>query len=257
MPSLDRDAENPRFDGNDLTDSETTATPDKVIATALEFFAEEGFTETKLEKIAKASGMSKRMIHYHFGDKMGLYTKTVSYALKLIRPDAESMQLDSAVPVEGVRKTVEAVYTCITKHPEAVRLLLMENLHNYGGVEAAKALTDKSNVLLNLDKLLMLGQDAGAFRPGISAEDVLVLISSLAYFRISNKSTMHNLYDLDLSSEINTAGMQHIVVDTVLAFLTSNLPNSGASSYLVVGGQNTEPEKNDAVYTFNTDVFED
>ncbi|ANE04606.1 TetR family transcriptional regulator [Corynebacterium crudilactis] len=259
MAPSDRDADNLNFNGSEFTaaDSGHTATPEEVVATALSFFAEQGFSETKLEKIAKASGMSKRMIHYHFGDKKGLYIKTVSHALQLLRPEAEAMQLDSAVPVDGVRKIVEAVYTQITQHPEAARLLLMENLHSQDSNDSAVAYADESNVLLNLDKLLMLGQDAGAFRPGISAEDVLVLISSLAYFRVSNKFTMKNLYALDLGSEANIEGMKRIVVDTVLAFLTSNIQNSGNSSYLAVGAKATEPETDDSVYNFDTDVFTD
>ncbi|BAU96714.1 TetR family regulatory protein [Corynebacterium suranareeae] len=258
MATSDRDAENLYPNGSDYTESDSghSATPEEVVATALTFFAEQGFSETKLERIAKASGMSKRMIHYHFGDKKGLYIKTVAHALNLLRPEAEAMQLDSAVPVDGVRKIVEAVYTCITKHPEAVRLLLMENLQAQDGVDSTAAYSDESNVLLNLDKLLMLGQDAGAFRPGISAEDVLVLISSLAYYRVSNKKTLKNLYALDLESEANIEGMKRIVVDTVLAFLTSNIQNTGNSSYLVVGGKTTEPEADDSVYSFDTDVFE-
>ena len=90
----------------------------------------------------------------------------------------------------------------------------MENLHSQDSVDSTAAYSDESNVLLNLDKLLMLGQDAGAFRPGISAEDVLVLINSLAYFRVSNKVTLKNLYSLDLESEANIEGMKRIAVDT-------------------------------------------
>lgn len=257
MALSEQGSEHPHGDGSDFTDPETghTATPDDVVVTALSHFSEHGFSETKLEKIAKASGMSKRMIHYYFGDKKGLYVKTISHALELLRPEAESMQLDSAVPVEGVRKTVEAVFNAIVNNPASIRLVLLENIHNYGGVESAAALNDESNLLLNLDKLLMLGQDAGAFRPGISAEDVLVLISSLGYFRVSNDLTMDHIFDVDLKSEANTEGMRRLVVDTVLAFLTSNLPNSEASSYLSTRDSSATP-KPDEVYSFDTDLFE-
>lgn len=264
MPLSDRDAMDQPPYGDDTpapdvpdTATEHSATPEEVVEIALGYFAHLGFNEAKLEKIAKASGMSKRMIHYHFGDKKGLYIRTLTHALGQLRPAGEAMQLESAVPVEGVRKIVEAVYTCITEHPDAVRLLLLENLHDYGGMEAAAAANDESTVLLNLDKLLMLGQDAGAFRPGISAEDVLVLISSLGYFRISNQSPLIALYDLDLGTTENVDGMRRMVVDTVLAFLTSNLPATGSSSYLHVGGGATHAPPSDELYSFDTAVFED
>lgn len=257
MALSEQGSERPREEGSEINDPETghTATPDEVVVTALEHFSQQGFSETKLEMIAKASGMSKRMIHYYFGDKKGLYVKTISHALELLRPEAEAMQLDSAVPVEGVRKTVEAIYNSIINNPGPIRLVLMENLHNYGGVESAAALHDESNLLLNLDKLLMLGQDAGAFRPGISAEDVLVLISSLGYYRMSNQLTMDQIFDVDLNSDANVAGMRRLVVDTVLAFLTSNLPNSEASSYLSTRDSSAKPEDAEE-YTFDSDLFD-
>lgn len=259
MVNSDKGSHYPEDDGSDFTDPDAghTATPDDVVVTALKHFSEHGFTETKLEKIAKASGMSKRMIHYYFGDKKGLYVKTIAHALVLLRPQAESMQLESSVPVDGVRKTVEAVYNCITENPAATRLLLMENINNHGGLESAAAINDESNLLLNLDKLLMLGQDAGAFRPGISAEDVLVLISSLGYFRVSNQLSMDHIFDVDLSSEPNTEGMRRLVVDTVLAFLTSNLPNPEESSYLTTRDTLITPEQDTDLYSFDSDPFEE
>ena len=259
MAVSDQGSADPHADDHDFTtpDSAHAATPDDVVVTALSHFAKQGFNETKLEKIAKASGMSKRMIHYYFGDKKGLYVKTISHALDMLRPDAEAMQLESAVPVEGVRKIVEAIYNTIISNPEAIRLILMENLHNHGGVESAAALNDESNLLLNLDKLLMLGQDAGAFRPGISAEDVLVLISSLGYFRISNQLTMDQIYDVDLTSESNVEGMRRLVVDTVLAFLTSNLPDAESASYLTSRESSTAPTPDTDIYAFETDLFEE
>ena len=53
---------------------------DAVVDVAIKQFSRFGFTETKLETIAQESGMSKRMIHYHFGDKKGLYLRALSTA---------------------------------------------------------------------------------------------------------------------------------------------------------------------------------
>ncbi len=39
----------------------------------------------------------------------------------------------------------------------------------------------------------MLGQDSGAFRPGISANDIFTLIASLTMYRVTNRSMMQTL----------------------------------------------------------------
>lgn len=233
--------------------------PEAVLDVAMQHFASVGFSDTKLENIAKDSGMSKRMIHYHFGDKRGLYNRCLARAVSYLRPTKEEMQVESSVPVEGIRRIVEALFRCFVAHPEAVRLLIMENLLHFGKVTDRRILSDKSEVILQLDKLLMKGQDSGAFRPGISAQDVFTLIVSIAVFRISNRSITMNLYGVDTMDEDNTAGMARMACDATLAFLTSNLKSSSDKvSYLTVS-QSEETElidESDSTYDIDGAVFE-
>ena len=62
--------------GTDVTDvGDTTSgapSPDAVVRTALSAFSRKGYSGVKVETLAKKTGMTKRMIHYHFGDKRGL-----------------------------------------------------------------------------------------------------------------------------------------------------------------------------------------
>ncbi|AZA08664.1 HTH-type transcriptional repressor NicS [Corynebacterium pseudopelargi] len=231
-------------------------TPEDVLDTALAMFSAKGFSDAKLEAIAKTSGMSKRMIHYHFGDKKGLYRRCLETAVQRLRPSAEEMQLESAVPVDGVKKVVDAVYRTYVANPEAVRMLQMENLHHYGKIAEATPLSDQSAITLQLDKLLMLGQDSGAFRPGISAQDVFTLIASLAVFRINSRSTTINLYGIDMMDEENTQGMNRLAIDAVLAFLTSTLKTTSATSYLSGAEQREDEEaEKSGDYEISSDLF--
>ncbi|MDU0479399.1 TetR family transcriptional regulator [Staphylococcus chromogenes] len=213
------------------TNEEAVSTA-KVVEIALHRFSLDGFDETRLEPIAQESGMSKRMIHYHFGDKKGLYQEALKLAIKQLRPEPQDMELESTVPVEGVRKVVEVIFQQIMTHPHAVRLLVLENLFSHGGLTENSPLADQSAVLLQMDKLLMMGQDAGAFRPGISAIDVYSIITSLCFHRTVYHATFSNLYNIDLLDDVNLEGNRRLVVDTVLAFLTSNLNASHEVSYL-------------------------
>ena len=224
-------------------DTETPGTTaEQVVAVAMESFARNGFEDTRLEAIAQESGMSKRMIHYHFGDKRNLYVQALLRAVTLIRPDASEMEMPSTVPVDGIRKVVGVICRRMFAEPAAARLILLENLFGHADITAASPLADQSAVLLALDRLLMLGQDAGAFRPGISALDIYTIISSLCAFRTSNRDTYLNLYDVDLADGVNTAGLERLAVDTVLSFLTSNMSGAGTMSYLSVGAREFSDE---------------
>lgn len=230
-----------------------------VLTVAMNKFANLGFTEAKLEAIAKESGMSKRMLHYHFGDKKGLYRQTLEHAITLLRPAGADIDVPAGTRVvDGVRQVTEALFAAYVDNPDAVRMLLLENLHHYGKVGEGNPILDQSEVMLQLDKLLMRGQDSGAFRPGISAMDVFTLVISLAVFRTSHRSTMLNLYNFDTLDEDNTVGMSRMATDAVLTFLTSNLKSTTQVSYLTAGeGFNAETEESEsASYDVVSDIFE-
>ena len=223
------------------------STPETVLEVALKKFAELGFNDTRLEAIAKESGMSKRMIHYHFGDKKGLYQRCLVLAIKQLRPTITEMELDSEVPVDGVQKIVEAVY---------YRLLLVENLMNHASLLEGQPLADQSSITLQLDKLLMQGQDMGAFRPGISAQDIFTLIASIAMFRVSVRNTTINLYNIDMMDDANTTGMAHLAVDTVLAFLTSHIRSRDQISYVSMNETGELEEVSaDSAYDISPNLF--
>lgn len=234
------------FDGKGVSDESTS--PEQVVDTAVEHFAEHGYSEAKLEQIARSSGMSKRMIHYHFGDKMGLYLQALNEAMARLLPDQEDMELDSTVPVEGVRKLVDAIYQQFASHPEAVRMIFLESLHGHAELQDFPQVPDELSITLHLDKLLMLGQDAGAFRPGISAYDVFLVIAAVSCYPIASGRISRFSFGVNLSDPDNQAGMHRLVVDAVLAFLTSNIPHSGQDSYLTPTGNRTSPQGGPDIY---------
>lgn len=225
--------------------SEAPELVNSVIETAIDHFAELGFEEAKIEAIAKDSGMSKRMIHYHFGDKKGLYVQALTHAMsQLAVPDSE-LELDTSIPVEGVRKLIDAAYAQFVAYPNAARLLTRDSLASHIDLKDRPPLYDCTAMMLYLDRLLMLGQDAGAFRPGITSEDVYTLMASIMFFRQTNADMMANAFGVAPDSEENVSGVHRLLVDTILAFLTSNIPNSGQSSYLLSKRSNPQPDEGD------------
>ncbi|MBK4166502.1 TetR family transcriptional regulator [Corynebacterium macginleyi] len=225
---------------SDAHGADSTST-DAVVNIAISQFSARGFAETKLDTIAAESGMSKRMIRYHFGDKQGLYLSALSAAAERLRPDEKDLELDSAVPVEGVRKLVDWIFWQYVNHPEAIRMMTWETAQSIVG-SSTHPVADFSAVALHLDRLLLLGQDAGAFRPSISTNDIFTIIASLTSYRVTNQAMMDNLLGVDMSSQSNTTGMHRLTVDTVLAFLTANIPDSGHESYLVSSDADEDDE---------------
>lgn len=54
-------------------------TQHKLIKTAARLFAQKGFSGTSVRQISTAAGTNVAAVHYHFGDKRGLYLATVAH----------------------------------------------------------------------------------------------------------------------------------------------------------------------------------
>ncbi|MEH0147340.1 TetR/AcrR family transcriptional regulator [Corynebacterium sp. Q4381] len=216
-----------------MTHGSAEPSPEEAVAVALAMFARDGYEGTKLDAVARACGVSKRMLHYHFGNKAGLYQRALSLAMERVAPPERLISRNYAVPVEGMRRFVDATFHSFRDHPECVRLLLRENLDPTTDVDDSGSDAREHSVLLHLERILMQGQDAGAFRPGISADDVLALTVSLCEFQVAHTATAYTVSRIKVDDPRNVEGLRRLVIDTVLAFLTSHIPHSGYDSYLV------------------------
>lgn len=206
---------------------------DAALDAAVRVFADAGFAGTTLNQVAAEAGISTEALRALAGDTAALYHHALARALSQITPPREVLERSHAVPVEGMRRFVDSLFHAFLDHPDAVRLLLRENLDRHVDVAELSADHRDNDIALHVERLLMLGQDAGAFRPGINAEDVLALIVSLCGFQVAHASSAYAISRVNFADQRNTDGMRRMVIDAVLAFLTSNIPHSGYDSYLV------------------------
>src|SRR5699024_7232065 len=213
----------------------------------------DGFDGTKLEDISRASGMTKRMIHYHFGDKRGLYFQSLICGMDSLQPISDQLVSDSDVRDEGMRRLDDCLFEIFMNNQDAVRMVVEENTHPVLEAAEQPGVADFSGVMLHINRLLMLGQDSGAFRPGISATDLYLLITSMTLLPVSTHNITQGLFSVNLYAKENIAGLHRLVVDMVLAFLTSNIPDSGHQSYLEEDISESKSDSSTSIYEDGSD----
>lgn len=167
-------------------------------------------------------------------DPQLLYEEGLRFALRQTWPleaDLGSDDLSNSVPAEALREVVRTTYRRFQHNPDSVALIVSENL--FGSSEASRrvGVMEESPIVLRLDRILMRGHDVGAFRGGVSAEDLYILILSLCGFPVSVGSTFHMLYGMNVADSVNTRGMEELAADAVVAFLTTPMPTNQGSSY--------------------------
>ena len=90
---------------------------DKILAAALELFANEGYNATSTNKIAKAAGVSEGLIFKHFENKKGLLIAINSIAEQKAGEVFMSILMESD-PKEVIRKTIHLPFSDALKKEE-------------------------------------------------------------------------------------------------------------------------------------------
>lgn len=170
-----------------------------------------------------------------FADPEALYAEALYFAHQCIWPSSKErldrLELDSTPVVTALRSVIESTFRRFRDNPAAVRLIIADNLYPGSGPSGAHRFLKDSPVVLALDRLLIRGHEAGAFRQGVSSEDLYVLILSLCSFAVAHGPTFHTLYGMNAQDPVNDAGLCTLTCDATLAFLTTTMPTAQGSSY--------------------------
>ncbi len=112
-------------------------TREKILGVAEKLFSEEGFNGTSIEKIARAAGVNKGLIYYHFKDKKDL----VVSILKSIISEIDQMvsrsviEEDSEIDSEKLQSKIRMEIEYCQQRKRIISLMLMEALKSGGESE--------------------------------------------------------------------------------------------------------------------------
>lgn len=189
--------------------------------------------KAKLESLSGVPAGQRPLNNYR-----ELYGECLRFAHAQIWPETDENhdavmdeELYTLTPVQAVRHLVSTTYRRFQQHPAEVAFIVADNIARRRSAAVPDFALEASPVILQLDRVLMRGHDIGAFRYGISAEDLYVILVSLCSFPVAHGPAFHALYGMNATDPTNVAGMTKLTEDAVLAFLTSTMPTTQGSSY--------------------------
>lgn len=149
---------------------------------------------------------------------------TDSKPRRMIKPKQRDAERTKAALLEAAAEALAQIcaftFDYYVSHPSFVRLVASENIE--GGAFLAKSgVVRESNqgIIRLLDAILERGREQGVFRRDVSAKDVHMTISSLAFFCIANQHTFGTLFDIDMKAEAFLVAKRAQIVDIVDRFL--------------------------------------
>lgn len=203
-----------------LRDAERTRA--ELLEVATEVFSEQGYSGARVDEIAERTRTTKRMIYYYFGGKEGLYLAVLEAAYRRIREVEQGLHADHLAPVDAVRRIAELTFDHHHDHPDFIRLVSVENIHNgqhLGKVESLRDLGTPAASLL--DDVLARGRASGELRGDVDAVDVHMLISSYCVFQVANAATFGFLFGRDMLAPDVRERHRRILGDIVVGWLTT------------------------------------
>lgn len=102
------------------------ATLERIIAAAMEEFAEAGFGGARVDAIARRAGVNKATLYYHVGDKKTLYARIIEHVLSGAALRLERLLEGATSPRDKVRAYVRALGRTFSENPQMPRIIMRE-----------------------------------------------------------------------------------------------------------------------------------
>ena len=193
---------------------------ENILQEAIVEFVQQGLAGARVDAIAERIHTSKRMIYYYFGSKEQLYVEVLEKLYGDIRNTETRMNLTALEPREAIRRLVEFTFDHHDQNVDFVRIVSIENIHNAEYVkrtETIKAMNSK--ILEGLGETLRRGAELGLFREGLEPLDVHLLINSFSFYRVSNRHTFSEIFQIELSDEAIKQRHREMICESVLRYL--------------------------------------
>lgn len=195
-------------------------TRENILQEAIVEFVQQGLAGARVDAIAERIHTSKRMIYYYFGSKEQLYVEVLEKLYGDIRNTETRMNLTALEPREAIRRLVEFTFDHHDQNVDFVRIVSIENIHNAEYVkrtDTIKAMNSK--ILEGLGETLRRGAQLGLFREGLEPMDVHLLINSFSFYRVSNRHTFSEIFQIELSDEAIKHRHREMICESVLRYL--------------------------------------
>lgn len=183
-------------------------------------FSARGLGGARVDSIARAAGVNKRMLYHYFGNKEALFLAVLERAYEKIRGQESALRLENLPPAEAMRRLVRFTFKYFVENQYFVALLNSENLHRARHIRrSGRATAINSPVIGILERLLKRGRKEGVFRGGVDAVQLYISIAGVAYFYFSNIHTLSTIFARDLNAPPSLAERERHVTDVILGYL--------------------------------------
>lgn len=193
-----------------------------ILNAAEDHFARKGFFGARVNDIADAARINKRMIYEYYGDKEQLYEAVLKTVYQRMA-DAEAKVINEDYHgVKLVEQIVGMYFDFLRDNPSFVAILLWENLNMAHNIKQLDAISIRRPTSDALRKELRKGQESGLFRENLDVDQTVISLITMSFANFSNRYTLSELFDIDLTSDESIEVRKQHTIDIILAYICSD-----------------------------------
>ncbi len=169
----------------------------RILAAALEEFAEHGAGGARVDRIARSAGVNKALIYYYFDSKQRLYEEALKAAFTSFLQTVKA-GIAGETDLEKALRTTAAHYLEVFINGRNITQLILRELADPDSVligQLARTIRE-SGVPMRLVGFLREGQDRGEVRPVDVRQAVVSFITMQIGFFLM-RPLIHRVFDLD------------------------------------------------------------
>ncbi len=191
----------------------------KILEAAETEFAEKGFYGARVDAIAAASGVNKRMIYAHFESKEKLYSKVLLAVYERFADIDKSFMLDDTDPIKCIEVIVHGSFYSLSKSPHLVRSLMWANLMRGSYMPSEELASIKAPGIEYIKKQIARGKESGVFRADADEYQVVLSLMNFCFSYFSNLHTMSAILKTDMSRDDEIEKRADFIANIILKYL--------------------------------------
>jgi len=163
-----------------ITESDKNVMTDRhaaILQTAERLFGEKGFRGVSIEEIAKAAGVSKGLVLYHFTSKKALLEHVLRDGITTILTGIDTSIQSGKLVRTKLRAVVEVHLSMLNSRPYLLRIAFFEGIFGEEIKDIVGAFSEE--ILVKIDGLVQEGIAKGEFKPGDSRIAAIMLLGMI------------------------------------------------------------------------------
>jgi AcrR family transcriptional regulator len=145
-------------------------------------FLQQGFGEVSLRRVAAAAGTTPAMIHYYFGDKLGLYRAMIEDAVGPLVASVQRLRETAGADGPGLDQVMRAYMQMVAANPWFPALVIQEVLAQNGHMRGEFIERFAGRIAPALVAVLRREREQGRIRHDIDPQFAAVSMLSLCVF---------------------------------------------------------------------------